>query len=318
MKKYIRLILLCLLFFPFNNYASESQDKDEYKNTQALKTMKWIKDNGINLTAGSAAYLAARACKLSTFGKIYSTLLTYGVTDVATSKNDLVGKCLPHAQTWYNELHKKYPAANFNKIPFKVDDRWAADHKSIHCDLSDIDYINDIYQKKYNGEKISEDEQEIISESEWVALHEAGHIKNNDIITSTVVKIGIGIGLESLFHAYNKKMNIDAATRSLPKRIGFFIPMFFGTAYLASSYSQYYEKRADAFANQHADDNALIAGKKYLKQDNTLLKECEAMKATPSPKSEKMVQELFSTHPSIESRIQSIDNEIIRRAAQKK
>jgi hypothetical protein len=286
----------------------------------------------------------AKVCKLSPYG-IMSAMTTpsfikQGYTE-ATNKNaeHMIKTDYPHAQQWYNDLAKKYPGAHFDEISFAHSSSNPSMNIDIVCGTA-FAHINKIYlnkglagklntsyEKKINGNNYTTEEQEEISCLELSLLHEAGHIKHNDIINIQALSLG-GIATTEMLYQLHKKRNpaiptipnnwssrLYSATKAMPKRIGIFAAMGITSQMAGHIYKFNMEKKADDFAIQHADMQALHAAANYFKKLDKANQIAKASLKRDAPELYKTVerQEMFAIHPPLPSRIASIENEIARR-----
>lgn len=229
----------------------------------------------------------------------------------------------PYAAQWYNDLSIKYPVAHLEQKQFLGNSSygWIATKNSILIDSNEAKRINIVYEKKCKGNNLSKNQQEYMATNEWIVLHEAGHIEHKDAIKSLIIPRIIGFGLESLYQMYHSKLGINPADRNLYVKIGISGSMLLTHHILYQSYSRYLEVQADEFANQHADHNALIGAKNHLKycidsDEQEYIKTVNNYEIIAYFIKNQKIPLLHDSHPSFESRIQVIDNEIKKRFLQ--
>ena len=325
--------LFCLLFLTFRCCASQDdensivfrvEDLEKEEMVHAIESNKEIKTE-INVSG----YLYNQTKKISAFG--ISELMRIAVCICAVTcmrpivlRHNPIQDQYPYAAQWYDDLSIKYPAAHFDQKQFlgNCSYGWSAINNSILIDSNEAQRINSVYERKYKGNNFSRNHQKYMASNEWIILHEAGHIEHEDWIKGLIIPRVIGFGLESLYQMYHSKFDINPVDRSLSVKIGISGSMFLTHLILYQIHSRYLEVQADEFANQHADDNALIGARDYLKYciDSD---QQEYSKAVNNHEliayfiKNKKIPLLHDSHPSFESRIEAIDNEIKNRFLQK-
>lgn len=315
-KKYILLHLLLLLC----QQNCNAMDDDE----EMIKEICLVGATGI----------AAKAYKLSGFGILTAMKTPFTIKAIHSeatdnTKDHLVETNYPYAKLWYDNLAKKHPEASFEKSKFLLHTQTlngsgasAGMHK-ICLNQNDVSNLNTSYEKKSSCTAY---EEEKMSELEWILLHEACHIKNNDCINNQALALGAAAGSEALYQLHKKKTpviptptakwpsQLYSATKRIPKRIGVFTGMATLAAVPAHSYMSRAERKADDFAIQHADMNALRAGanffKKHHDEQQSLI---DNQPDNEFAKAAITMHEFFDTHPPLLSRVANIEAEITRR-----
>jgi len=266
--------------------------------------------------------LAAAKFKISGYGILASSLTAYKLVNPDKCALDIQPKT-PYLQEWYNnDLTQKYPESKFNTKKLLIGFQTCADAKNIYMEADITPRLESICKKKITGEKLSEENAQLMSKVEWTLLHEATHVNNNDSYSHATFNVGVLTGLELGYQKYKKSQTVAPAihstswtqsawklTNSLPKRAGILAIMLFASTIPTKAYSRHCETRADAFANQHADMNALKASVLYYKAHSQINNIKKYETETPL---------FFQTHPTIASRIQNIEDEIERREAKNK
>ena len=301
-SKRLQFWAICLFIGSFqqNQYASEDDKTIHEKYVLAM----------------TAAGITTAALRLSSHGINQSMNLAKASIVLNNSSTKIYDWQVnfPHTKSWYdNHLAVKYPQADFKKKPFIIGLSNASSLEAVIIDYEDSIKLNDIIKKQSHGKLLSVEELDKISEMELILLHEAAHINNKDIVNSVLLTAGVAGGLELMYQKHKKSQPVHPPsktwlqatwklTKSLPKRVAIFGAMATTTGVIESAYSRYYEAQADAFANQHADINALKAGCNRMKDLNQQFSAFEDRQSS-----------IFNTHPSLKSRIQKIEDEIKRR-----
>jgi|GEM_PF-1224454 len=325
MKNIKKHPLLCLgvLLLQQNFYAGDNQENELKEAVTILAPL------ALGAMTGRLAYLK----KCSDFAIINATATPYGFkkfydTAQDSEDKDLMSNSHPHTQEWFNTIAKKYPAANLSKVPLSTKDIGldqvlpiGASFNKIYLGNVPATYINNLWAKK---EKLSDTDFKNLSAYEWVMLHESHHIKKNDVRNSALILYANIIASEVAYQAYNKKFTTPAAptpkanwstklwnvTKSIPKRFGIYMAMGVLSKLGHHIYMSNAERQADAFANQHADINALKAGKKMFE----FFQNAEDAIPKESPLYGKVIaKNLTDTHPTHKERAQTIQDEIDRR-----
>ncbi len=310
-SKILHFLAICLLVGSFQ--------QNQYANNEITP-----KNMMILATLGTGA--TAAALRLSGNG-IYQSI-TLAATAVALNiPSEVIGgpsaeKTHKHTHAWYTyQLATKYPLAQFKKKPLHVSFQNASIPKAIFIDGDASTAINKILEKQSNKISLSTEERNEISAMEFILLHEAAHINNNDHINKLLLTAGVTGGLELVYQKYKKNQPILPPskswsqatwklTKSLPKRVAIFGAMATTTSVIQSAYSRHFETQADAFAIQHADTPALKAGCEFFEKLN---EENKIFIEAVQPSIAFTTLPLFSIHPSMESRIEKMQKEIKRR-----
>jgi len=167
----------------------------------------------------------------------------------------------PNAYNWYCDMIQKYPSAKLENVSFCISNNFLASTNTIFWPEEILKTIEALYP-------INEKTQDMLIfflKQEYILLHEAGHIINNDIpkrriaalLTLTTV-CGSILYCEAIMLKGNmflslkeKKSLIIALTTAIAS-----YPLLF--IYIRSQ-----ESRADNFANQTATKECLEAGIKW-------------------------------------------------------
>lgn len=207
----------------------------------------------------------------------------------------LVKTKYPHAQAWYDAMHKKYPNAHLNSKLFLQTMRgysaklmsWRSTINQIYFPQDALKDIDTLYKKHINDiDPLTEDENLFLSMQEFVLLHEAGHIEHNHITNGIVISICLFASVEALravyrmhhdrnnlrvfFNALESQNNLDSDT-ALVGKLGYdfflcglvWIGTFTIDAIMPFIVSRPQELEADKFAYQNADMQALQGGIKF-------------------------------------------------------
>ena len=154
-------------------------------------------------------------------------------------------------------------------------------------------------------------------ELEWVIAHELSHIKNYDILLSTVATVmvgGISIIADSISRGFFRSNDDDEKGNGIIMVIGLIFivlaPLFSQLLQLALSRNREYLADSSAVSITRNKDG-LISALKKISSDQTIVK--TASKASASmyiadPFKRKERDSLFSTHPSTINRIKKLEN----------
>lgn len=304
-KQRFLLVLISGLLCFSQEFAYASKDND--------KTIR----SCVQLGVIGATGIAVSACKLSPFSVLElmaesaDLLDTY---DFAVIQNDhlQIQDTHPYAQKWFEGLSKKYTQAGLDsmkllKLSHTYDQKmytWATFGDRIYSNLEILKNINEVYKKKSDGECLTDVENALLSRSEWSVLHEAGHKKNNDCLKNQLVSLGLVAGLEFSYKTLYEKIfdyglfdenfsNVCGVALSLS------VIMMYSHSYIKNYHSRFMETRADNFANRLAEDHALRAA----------IVEFKIFEKKSQDES------LFAAHPTVQSRIQAMQNELIARSS---
>jgi hypothetical protein len=224
------------------------------------------------------------------------TLLTHST--LSPYENSLpVNELYPFAQEWYDAMAIKYPAAHLNTKSFKI----APFNHSFESSLTNIFFpilciqdLDAIYEKQINGETLQDYETLFLYRLEYLVLHEAAHIENNDAIKRLISPIMLYLGAETLltcctnssFHVNNidwirtkiENNNLlgSANTTAYLVATGLYLSyvaqitsnIFYklvNTPYIRSQ-----EAQADDFALQHGDMNALYGAVQFFQLSDNI------------------------------------------------
>ncbi|MBP6869844.1 hypothetical protein KBC04_03115 [Candidatus Babeliales bacterium] len=144
------------LYEQFNDYVS-LQQKDELRLT-ALWTIGILIIHGINYR----------------YDKYYQ-------------EDSLVTNKYPYAQKWYNELSQKYPEAHLDQKQFiQAKYSQAPEFYNIYFLDASLQQIDQLYKKQLAQEKLTEIEDRIIKQNEFLILYQAGYIEQSCALKKTL------------------------------------------------------------------------------------------------------------------------------------
>lgn len=324
--KTIKTYILCItLFFTNNQYAHDSKTPDQ--NAIPQNSTSAPLDNDVksliaaNIATPLLSLIAFYNNKCSLFGAIVGT---YSVQQISYHQyyqnhketDSFVAENYPYAQAWYNNLATQHPTAHLNeykllKSTVSAVDAMTGDNSltascvpyRINLPEENLEMINALYKKKAEGQELTFEEQINLGSAEWTLFHEAGHLKNHDLTQGTFVFAATAAIVEI---GYQMSKHTIIKPTSWPLYLGLhmaiYASMIVSQDILYETYSRYRETRADAFANQYADDIALLGGKQLLQKNNEIVLDTTILSGY-----------LFASHPTHTSRIQAIDKEIAHR-----
>lgn len=180
----------------------------------------------------------------------------------------LVADVYPGAQKWYQTMVAKYPQASLEKIQFGISDNYESGQGIIFFPewrLRDMQQVfGSVHPLRFTEEMFVAFAQE-----EWLLLHEAAHVLKNDTyhgavaITATTGLMTSMVLACACAQNYNKlKTSTGILTVACTAAVGYAALILYG---------RFQESRADDFANQNADAQALKAGKSWFDRLNTLM-----------------------------------------------
>jgi hypothetical protein len=202
----------------------------------------------------------------------------------------LVQNKFPIAQMWYEELTKKYPAAQFESKQFVQKPKfsiipdllakavkncsWSSSYDHIYFTENALQEITYLYKKVIDGYPLDEKEQLALARQEFILLHEAGHIEHSDatdIIITIIGLLAITQGSEYVYDAIVEPVKTKIENQKIYLTEPFFkksievleIPGIIfstpGLTFIAGLIGmlRYQELRADKFACTIADDTTL-------------------------------------------------------------
>ena len=170
-----------------------------------------------------------------------------------SSKNYASKECgmdkYPHAEIWYNRMNEKYPVANLHKSEFCQDNQWLSTSNRIFAHPGALQAIDRIYSEKMSNATTNEEDNKVLNMAEFILLHEAGHIKNNDFGAVT-------LGYEMF------KINIINAILALGSPESHLGIVASGLVDETDPMKKCFkrETRADKFACDHAQDADVLQG----------------------------------------------------------
>ena len=331
-KKLFIFSFFCLLqnlLYTQDDLHIRHHDKDymvTHKQLHSLTAQKDKKDRMNAITAASAI-LTAGILKKYTPLSLFPTC-TFAKTSTTVWFNNQIGTSLAidieqktSLDAFHADLQKNFPTAQFEKIKLgqpschgsfaeAVSPEYFGAHSftdTIIINFPAINFIDSVYTKQRSGQPFTQEEKDELDSYKWTLLHESAHIRHNDTVNGILFTAATTAGLEALRYAYRSKNPITRPKtwKNLPLQCGksaiTYSLMATTVSLTTAAYSRYYEKRADAFANQHATDNQLTQARKFFTQ--YFLQKESASTTLP----------LLATHPSTDDRILAIDQEIQRR-----
>ena len=117
-----------------------------------------------------------------------SAAMNYTVTTFLVTEEFLVVTDYPTAQSWYDAMALKYPEALLDQKLFLQTMRgqdakymsWCSTFNQIYFPQESLEEIETAYQKKLDGEILTDEEILALGKQEFILLHESGHIEHND------------------------------------------------------------------------------------------------------------------------------------------
>jgi len=199
----------------------------------------------------------------------YITSIQYAVTTYLPTEEFLVKTDYPVAQAWYDAMVLKYPQANFDQKLFLQTMRqankkyisWCSTFNQIYFPQDALQEIECLYQKKLNGEILTDEEALILGKQEFILLHEAGHIVHGDMAKTFMNVIGafaITEGVRALYQESNPSHQFSWKD--------FYIELVAWST-LTNIPTRFQESAADAFAYGIADMNTLHGGISFFESE---------------------------------------------------
>jgi hypothetical protein len=178
----------------------------------------------------------------------------------------------PGAQLWFDVMVKKYPQAHLDKMRFRASDDYESGPGMIYFPHDRLQEMHKVFAPSYPAEIFFYPTDAMFAkfaEDEYLLLHEATHVLCKDVQHGDVainVAMGTVIALSVLLCCKSSKNEISLSTQAAGSVLGACL------AYVAlCAYARFQESRADNFANQNADKQALHAGANWFKRLNTLM-----------------------------------------------
>jgi Zn-dependent protease with chaperone function len=163
---------------------------------------------------------------------------------------------------------KKYPQAHLDKMRFCASTTYEAGVGVIYFPEYTLNSMDEVFNFS-SSDPITQKMFDLFAEDEYLLMHEAMHVLCNDAINFERASFGsiVGASLISLIlFAQVVQGEMSWQTQVKGSVFGAFV------AYVALSYySQFQEIRADGFANQNCDENALRAGICWFKRLDTVM-----------------------------------------------
>lgn len=199
---------------------------------------------------------------------INGAITNYVNTNYLIREEYLVLKDFPAAQAWYDEMAVKYPQAKLSEKSFLQTMRntrakymqWCSTSNQIYCPQEALEEIETLYQKKLDGQELTQEETLALGTQEFVLLHEAGHIEHNDLFYRTLYSIGTFASLEAARAAFheNEKTQQNWTT---------FLIELIAFGHLSNIPSRCQERAADKFSYELVDMNALQGGINFFESE---------------------------------------------------
>lgn len=205
---------------------------------------------------------------MSLFAECFSDVCTSIPGGSQEDSQQFVTSKYPGAQTWYQAMAAKYPQAHLEKIQFGISDSYESGVGIIYFPESRLKQMHAIFQGA-NLRNLAAEKLALFAEDEYLLLHEAQHVLKSDVyrghLATTVTMCSVlGVALASMYRCKYKDADLVTgfATTACAAAVAYAGLIMYG---------RYQESRADDFANQHADAQALRAGKNWFARLNTLL-----------------------------------------------
>lgn len=198
----------------------------------------------------------------------------------------LVQSQYPGAQKWFNYIAQKYPQAHLEKTAFCVSNTYHSGPGVIYFPQGRLEFMDQVFGAMTETQikqlaKTAPDHQDLqqFAQDEYLVLHEAAHVLHQDNQTGEIVFYAT-LATTALFNSTLLIATITQCCQQTELLSGAqtvaknsLLALAGNTAIAACLYSyiRFQERRADRFANQHADQAALIAGTQWFEQINSLI-----------------------------------------------
>lgn len=152
---------------------------------------------------------------------------TYQYCSTLPWKKDLlvIEKEYPYVQAWYNSLIIKYPSARFDikqllrgNYSGQEHEGWKSSFNQIYCPSAILRNINKYYDKKINGQVLTDEELLFLDVQEFMILCQAGVIEQNQMIQRYLYVFGIFVGLEVVKILYKECTDDDVKIHYLSQK----------------------------------------------------------------------------------------------------
>ena len=184
----------------------------------------------------------------------------------------------PNAQKWYDAMHEKYPLAHFDQKQFlQTEYEQKAAFYNIYFSQDSLQQINIIYTKKLDNKTLTDDEQLILAQKEFLLLYQAGYIEENCARNKSFTILGTLIATESLIiPATNLLIPKSHSLLDLKNNITTFesyytmlsiADLFLFIAVYMPSITKYFDNTAYKFAYTQCDNDCLEAAIKLFEND---------------------------------------------------
>ena len=208
----------------------------------------------------------------------HSELSTHDFFD-KKSEDVFVSQRYLGAQRWFDYIVKKYPQAKLESVDFCISDNYQAGTNVIYFPEFRLQRMNEVFGSvdfaSFTDVMLAE-----FAEDEYLLLHEAKHVMSDDYKNGNRLLHTMGYTLAALCLTVGankccEESLLDGHKQSLEKIYNYaFVGI--GAVALCSCpiicwYARFQERRADAFANQTADQKALRAGILWYARLNTLM-----------------------------------------------
>ncbi|MGZ6254637.1 MAG: M48 family metalloprotease [Candidatus Chromulinivorax sp.] len=254
-------------------------------------------------------------------------------------ENFYVKNSHPYAQVWYDEMAIKYPQAHLQNKAFLSQRRgiftndvsWESGYNTIYAHAGDLTFLHTIYRKKSQDLEISETEQLFLHICEFLLLHEAAHVNNQDSIKNVMINFPLIIIGEVASAAckssqiYNPFIHNDLFGRK--HYLSDYLAAFLACIGLVK-YMRHIETQADQFAYENAKNIEILqAAKKFFEHIDIIALAAKneenedyelAQYIIAHPTLRRCIDFIIDPlHPSPCDRIAAVDKEIDRRLTTK-
>lgn len=205
--------------------------------------------------------------------------LGYHVLFNKKSEDVLVSQKYLGAQRWFEYIVKKYPQAKLESTDFCISDNYQAGTNVIYFPEFRLQRMNEVFGS-VDSQAFTDVMFAEFAEDEYLLLHEAKHVISDDYRKGNSLLYATAYTLAALCLTVgaNKccEESLLEGRRELSEKIDTYAFIGMGAVALCSCpiicwYARFQERRADAFANQIADKQALQAGILWYTRLNTLM-----------------------------------------------
>ncbi len=206
---------------------------------------------------------------------------TYYVHDTYC-KNAQVATKYENAQKWYEAIDQKYPEAHLHQKQFlQAEYTQEPSFYNIYYSHDSLKQIEKLYTKKLNNQTLTNDEQIILQQKEFLLLYQAGYIERNCAMYSNLTKLACFAGTEAIQIPILKLFNSPSHINTLydlqdqmnqmqyQHTMLSIADLVFYLSVLMPCITQYYENVAYEFAYTQCDTNCLHAAVELFEYDKT-------------------------------------------------